>query len=98
MLTTVNAENNTHVESALTLLRLPRRFIDLLGCFNVPFILFLGPSDKSHVSFAAYELSPYSTFSRSGATFTLSHRLAGRKVINEDNVLKRHGNLSMMLK
>jgi hypothetical protein len=36
-------------------------------------------------------------FSEQGATFTLSYRLAGRKVINEDNLLKRHGNLLKML-
>jgi hypothetical protein len=35
------------------------------------------------------------TFSRSGATFTLSYQLSGRKVINEGNLLKRHDNLSV---
>jgi hypothetical protein len=37
------------------------------------------------------------TLSQTWTTFALSYGFAGRKVINEENLLKRHGNLLKML-
>jgi hypothetical protein len=39
----------------------------------------------------------FSTFSRLRATLILSYQIAGRNVINEDNLLKRHCDLLKIL-
>jgi hypothetical protein len=39
----------------------------------------------------------FSTFCRPGATFTLTYRLAGRKVINEGSFLKHNDGLLKVL-
>jgi hypothetical protein len=39
-------------------------------------------------------LQGFSTFARPGTTFTRSYWIGGRKIINEGNLLRGHGNLS----